>query len=144
MSERRDQQKRERRRRKRRDELQRRRADDAEHDPPHVVIGYFASSGMNAVCDRAACVIADSEATMRRLIDHRMGVGSATRYQIRQTTFAEILAGLRHGAPYAFEPAAYLRFRPLAERAGVSVAPERSETPQPGAVHLVRVQWVGG
>lgn len=143
MSERRDQQKRERRRRNRRDEIERRRQFEAQHDPSDAVVGYFASAGMNAVCDREACVIADSAATMRRLIDQRMGAGNAARYEIRKTTFAEVLRGLRLGAPYAFEPAAYERFRPLAERAGVPVGPERSETPQPGAVHLVRVQWVG-
>lgn len=143
MSERRDQQKRERRRRKRRDELDRRRQLDAEHDPSDVVVGYFALAGMNTVCDREACVIADTAASMRRLIDQRMGAGNAARYEIRKTTFAEVLRGLRLGAPYAFEPAAYQRFRPLAERAGVPLGPEWSETPQPGGVHLVRVQWVG-
>jgi len=144
MSERREQQKRERRRRQRRQQLQRRHAGDATHDPSDSIVGYFASSGMNVVCDREACVIADSAATMRQLIDQRLGVGDAARYQIRKTTFAEILAGLRHGAPYAFEPAAYERFRPLAQRAGLPVGPERSETPQPAGVHLVRVQCIGG
>lgn len=143
MSERREQQKRERRRRKRRDEIERRREFDAAHDPCDIVMGYFAFAGSNAVCDREACVIADTAVTMRRLIDQRMGVGNAARYQIQQTTFAEVVAGLRHGAPYAFEPAAYDRFRPLAERAGLPMGPERSEPPQPAGVHLVRVQWVG-
>lgn len=142
MSERRDQQKRERRRRQRRDELQRRPQFDAAHDPSDVVVGYFASCGTSAVCDREACVIADSAATMQRLIDQRLGTGHAARYEIRKTTFGEVLRGMRLGAPYAFEPAAYQRFRPLAERAGVPLGPERSETPQPGGVHLVRVQWV--
>ena len=143
MSERRDQQKRERRRRKRRDETERRRQFDAAHDQSDTVVGYFACAGSNAVCDREACVIADTAATMRRLIDERMGAGNAARYQIQQTTFAEILRGLRLGGAYAFEPAAYDRFRPLAERAGLPLGPERSEPPQPAGVHLVRVQWVG-
>lgn len=141
MSERREQLKRERQRRKLRD---RRAADQPEPVPLHAVVGYFASSGMNAVCDREACVIADTAATMQRLIDERLGVGHAARYEIRKTTFTEIVAGLRLGGAYAFEPAAYQRFRPLAERAGMPLGPERSETPQPAGVHLVRVQWVGG
>ena len=140
MSERREQLKRERRRRKLR---ARRRADGAEPGPSDAVVGYFAFAGSNAVCDRKACVIADTAATMRCLIDQRMGAGNAARYQMQQTTFAEILRGLRLGGAYAFEPAAYDRFRPLAQRAGLPLGPERSEPPQPGAVHLVRVQWVG-
>jgi hypothetical protein len=107
------------------------------------VVGYFASAGMNAVCDREACVIADSADTMRRLIEQRMGAGNAARYQIRKTTFAEVVRGLRLGGAYAFEPAAYDRFRALAEQAGLPVGPECSEPPQPAGVHLVRLQWVG-
>ena len=140
MSERREQLKRERRRRKLRD---RRAADRAEAAALDAVVGYFAAAGRNAVCDREACVIADSAATMRYLIDQRMAADNAARYQIRQTTFAEVVRGLRLGGAYAFEPAAYDRFRPLAERAGLPLGPEQSEPPQPGAVHLVRVQWVG-
>jgi hypothetical protein len=143
MSARREQQKRERRRRKRRQPMERRRELHAQPDPSHAVIGYFASAGTSAVCDREACVIADSAATMRQLIDQRMGAGHAARYQIRKTTFAQVVRGLKLGGAYAFQPAAFQRFRALAERAGVPVGPERSEPPQPGGIHLVRVQWVG-
>jgi len=141
MSERREQLKRDRRRRKLRE---RRDADRAEPGPLDAVVGYFAAAGMNAVCDGDACVIADTEATMRRLIEQRTGHGDAARYHIRKTTLAEVARGLRLGAAYAFEPAAYQRFRPLAERTGLPVGPERSQSPQPGGLHLVRVQCLGG
>ncbi len=139
MSERREQLKRERRRRK----LRERHIERAEAGPLHEVVGYFAAAGINALCDGDACVIAESAATMRRLISERTGHGDASRYRIRQTTLGEIARGLRLGAAYAFEPAAFQRFRPLAERAGLPLGPERSQTPQCGAVHLVRVQFVG-
>ena len=41
---------------------------------------------------------------------------------IRKTRFAEIVAGLMHGAPYAFDETSFARFYPLAVEIGLPVA----------------------
>ena len=85
------------------------------------VIGYFAySAPTQVVCTGHACVIAGSEAAMRR---HLAEVDSSGRlsHTIRKTRFGEILQGLRLGGAYAFDSESYSRFYPLARMAQLDV-----------------------
>ncbi len=79
------------------------------------VIGYFAyTPPMYVVCDGDACIIAGSEAGMKRYIE-AMVSGSLKGTRIKKTRFGEILKGLELGAAYAFDEEAYNRFHPLAK-----------------------------
>ena len=64
------------------------------------------------------------------------------RAQIRKTRFGEIAAGLQLGGAYAFDEAAYNRFRPLAEGEGVSLPSQDSSGPDPSptGVRLMHIQ----
>ena len=55
---------------------------------------------------------------MREFLAELHPTGSA-RHTIRKTRFGEILSGMKRGASYAFDEAAYGRFLPLAQEAGV-------------------------
>ena len=105
-----------------------------------AVVGWFASSGMNAVCDGDACVIAGSEKAMRVFLS-RLASGSPAAFTVKRTRFGEILAGLQLGAAYSFDEEAYNRFFPLAQAEGLGLGPEDFSEPGPTGVHLVRVQW---
>ncbi len=84
------------------------------------VIGYFAYASPQAVvCSGKACVIAGSEASLRRYISERGAGGKRT---VRKTRFGEIMRGLRLGAAYAFDEESYGRFLPLGREAGLQLA----------------------
>ncbi|MFN0314991.1 MAG: hypothetical protein ACKVQA_08140 [Burkholderiales bacterium] len=109
-------------------------ADDAK------VIGYFAyTSPSEVACDGDACVIAGSEAGMKAYLV-ALGSGQPTRHTIRKTRFGEIMRGMRLGAAYAFDEAAYNRFYPLAKREGLSLGPE-DFSPTATGRHFVRLQF---
>ncbi len=82
------------------------------------VIGYFAyTPPMHVICDGDACVIAGSEAGMKRYAEAMVsGLLKGTR--IKKTRFGEILKGLELGAAYAFDEEAYNRFHPLCQKGG--------------------------
>jgi hypothetical protein len=91
-------------------------------DRDSKVIGYFALASSNdIVCSGEACVIAGSEASMRGFIEE-FDPGVARVCTIRKTRFGEIVAGLKHGAPYAFDEVSFARFFPLAVEIGLPVA----------------------
>ena len=106
------------------------------------VIGYFAyRSKTEVVCDGDACVIAGSDAELRAYISELNAVGGINP-TVKKTRFAEIMRGLRLGAPYAFDEVAYNRFYPLAQREGLDLGPEDFSATGPGkGRHLVRVQF---
>ena len=84
------------------------------------VIGYFAYSTPQAiVCSGKACIIAGSEAAMRR---HLSEMGAGGKHTIRKTRFGEIMRGLSLGAAYAFDEESYGRFLPLGKAAGLALA----------------------
>ena len=90
-------------------------------DRDSKVIGYFALASSNdIVCSRDACVIAGSEASMRGFLEE-FDPGVARVATIHKTRFGQIVAGLEHGAPYAFEEASYARFYPLAVEIGLPI-----------------------
>ncbi|MBI4770552.1 MAG: hypothetical protein HY784_09130, partial [Chloroflexi bacterium] len=108
--------------------------------PPHSLIGYLAAFSRytcpgvlrdELLCDGDACIIAGSEA---RLKDYLAANYAALpgRYGIQKVRFPEghrdrcddLLRGLRAGGAYAFDEAAYNRFYPQAQRAGLPVGPE--------------------
>ncbi len=104
------------------------------------VIGYFAyTPPMYAVCDGDACIIAGSEAGMKRYIE-AMVSGSLKGTRIKKTRFGEILNGLELGAAYAFDEDAYNRFHPLAKKAGLPMTPQDFSGPSPTGMHFVRIQ----
>lgn len=105
-----------------------------------TVIGSFASTGPNVLCDGDACVIAGSQEALRRIIMRRVTRG-ALALTIKKTRFGEIMTGLRLGAAYCFDEQAYNRFLPLAQREGFNLGPEDFSDPGPYGVHLLRVQW---
>jgi hypothetical protein len=104
------------------------------------VIGYFAyTPPMNVVCDRDACVVAGSEAALKRYIQS-MGAKAAVSETIKKTRFGEIMKGLQLGGAYAFDEEAYNRFYPLASKAGLGLGAEDFSQPPPTNMHFVRVQ----
>lgn len=109
------------------------------------LVGYLAqASPWSVCCDGDACVIAGS-ATQLKTYLQMTTPGTAAQFRVRKAWWADVLAGLRLGAAYALDAAAYRRFYPLAQRAGLPVQPEDFSTPPPAgmtgpAVHLVRVQ----
>lgn len=109
------------------------------------VIGYLAAfSPLELLCDADACIIAGTAARLKAYVAAYHPRPEA-RYEVQPVRLAELLTGIRAGLPYAFDEAAYRRFYPPAQRAGLGVGPEDfSAPPPPGvtgpAIHLVRVQ----
>lgn len=86
------------------------------------VIGYFAyTSQAEVVCDGDACIIAGSEADLRRYIS---ALARERKHTLKKTRFSEIMQGMQLGAAYAFDEVAYNRFYPLAKRQGLDLGPE--------------------
>jgi hypothetical protein len=107
------------------------------------VIGYFGyTPPMHAVCDGDACVIAGSEARMKRYVEAIVS-GSFKETRIKKTRFGEILKGLKLGGAYAFDEEAYNRFHPLAKKAGLPITPQDFSSPSPTGMHFVRIQLGG-
>src|SRR3954470_8740805 len=78
------------------------------------VIGYYGLVGRNdIVCSGQGCFIAGSEASMRQFVEES-DPGAARTICITKCRFGEIVAGLKRGAPYAFDRASFARFYPLA------------------------------
>lgn len=83
------------------------------------VIGYFAyCSPFEVICDGEACLIAGSEAAMRRYLVISNGK-NWDGYTIKKTRFGEILNGMYLGEAYAFDEVSYSRFYPLALEEGL-------------------------
>ena len=76
------------------------------------VIGYFAYASPTAVvCTGPACVISGSRRAMKQYL-LEIDPDRREKQTIKKTTFDEIARGLRLGAAYAFDQAAYRRFWP--------------------------------
>ncbi len=86
------------------------------------VIGYFAYlSATEIVCDGDACIVAGSEATMRRYLTIS-NPESLDRITIKKTRFGEIMKGMSLGGAYSFDEESYGRFYPLALEVGLPVS----------------------
>ena len=104
------------------------------------VIGYFAyASSSEVVCDGDACIIAGSEADLRRYLSE-LAAGEGTQYTLKKKRFSEVTRGMRLGAAYAFDETAYNRLYPLANGEGFDLGPEDFSGPSPTGRHFVRVQ----
>ena len=110
-----------------------------ERDDAQQVVGFFASDGINILCDGDACIIAGSASAGQQMLE-RGPARRQTVMAVRRTTFAEIWQGLQLGGAYAFDERAYAVFRPLANRAGVALAAEDFSDPGPTGLHFLRVQ----
>ncbi len=85
------------------------------------VIGYFAYlSASEIACDEDACLIAGTEAAMRRYL-RISNPKSMDRYTLKKTRFGEIKKGMSLGGAYAFDEESYGRFYPLALEDGMAV-----------------------
>ncbi len=83
------------------------------------VVGYFAyCSPFEVICDGEACMIAGSEAAMRKYLEMSNGK-NWDRYTIKKTRFGEILNGMYLGEAYSFDEVSYSRFYPLALEEGI-------------------------
>ena len=101
------------------------------------VIGYFAFlSPMEVICDGDACVIAGSEQAMNNYLES-VSPESLNSVIIKKTRLSEIIRGMQHGAPYAFDEAAYNRFYPLANRMGFNLKQEDFSVPTETGRHFV-------
>jgi hypothetical protein len=111
----------------------------------NTVIGFFAyRSRAEVVCVNVdACLIAGSEEAMRTYLDELGGSGS-TRPTIRKTRFGEIIQGMRLGASYAFDEAAYARFYPLARDIGLPVSVADFSRAKAAGDRFFTVQIAGG
>ena len=106
------------------------------------VIGYFAyASPTHVVCDGDACIVAGSEARMKRYLEAAES-SSQSDTRIKKTRLGEILNGLELGGAYAFDEEAFNRFQPLAEKAGLARAPQDFSGPTPTGRHFVRIQII--
>ena len=105
-----------------------------------TVIGWFAIAGLTALCDGDACVIAGSQAAMRKIVARRT-TRDALSMTIKKTRFGEIMTGLRLGAAYCFDEEVYNRFFPLAQLEGLKLGPQDFSDPGPHGLHFFRVQW---
>ena len=104
------------------------------------VIGYFAYlSPKEVVCDGVACVISGSEQTMRNYIES-IGAGLVENHTIKKTRFRDIIAGMKMGAPYAFDEESYNRFYPLANKIGFNLKKEDFSVPTETGNHFVVVR----
>ena len=108
-----------------------------------AVVGYFASGGLNVMCDGDACIIASSREQMNQIMARQPG-HPPQPMSVRPTTFGEIMQGLKMGAAYAFDEGAYAILLPLAQRCGLPLGPEDFTDPGPHGVHLVRIQLLLG
>ena len=104
------------------------------------VVGYFAyASSSDLFCDGDACVIAGSDADLKRYLS-ALPVDDGSKYTLKKTRFSEVISGIRLGAAYAFDETAYNRFYPLANGEGLDLGPENFSVPSPTGRHFVRVQ----
>ena len=104
------------------------------------VIGYFASASSTEVfCDADACIIAGSEADLKRYLS-ALAADEGDKYTLRKTRFIEIISGMRLGGAYSFDEIAYNRFYPLASGEGLDLRAEDFSVPSPTGRHFVRVQ----
>ena len=104
------------------------------------VIGYFAYATASEVfCDGDACVIAGSEADLKRYLQ-ALTDDERKKYTLRKTRFTEIISGMSLGAAYAFDESAYNRFYPLASGEGLNLGPEDFSGPSPTGRHFVRIE----
>ena len=104
------------------------------------VIGYFASASSTEVfCDGDACIIAGSEADLKRYLSAR-AADEGDKYTLKKTRFIEVMRGIRLGAAYAFDEIAYNRFYPLANGEGFDLSAEDFSGPSPTGRHFVRGQ----
>jgi hypothetical protein len=107
------------------------------------VIGYFASSSQREViCDGDACLIAGADIDLKTYISES-GTDKKANHTIKKTRFGEIMRGMRLGAAYSFDEAAYNRFYPLAKREGLELGSE-DFSPTATGRHFVRVQIKNG
>ncbi len=127
--------KRERARQRARNKNRRQQPQQPDRDP---LIGYFAQAGLNALCDGDGLVIAGSTALMRDVI--QKSPGDSASFQIRPTTFQEILAGMRYGAAYCLDEISYSRFLEPGRQAGMRLGDEDFSEPGPLGLHFVRIQ----
>ena len=102
------------------------------------VVGYFAYSDRDALCEHDACIVTGSNAALDGLLN-RLGPEFA-HYTIRATTAAEVLAGITEGAAYALDEEAYGRLRAPAHKIGLPLPAEDFSDPGPIGLHFVRLQ----
>ena len=104
------------------------------------VIGYFAYiSSTEVVCDGDACVISGSEQMMHNYIKS-IGSGLVVNHTIKKTRFRDIIAGMKMGAPYAFDEESYNRFYPLANKIGFNLKMEDFSVSTETGSHFVVVR----
>jgi hypothetical protein len=104
------------------------------------VVGYFAyASSSEVFCDGGACIIAGSDADLRRYLS-ALAVDDRSKYTLKKTRFSEVIRGIRLGAAYAFDETAYNRFYPIADKEGLNLGPENFSVPSLTGRHFVRVQ----
>ncbi len=104
------------------------------------VIGYFAYLvATEVVCDGDACIIAGSEAALRRYltISNPENLGRIT---IKKTRFGEIMKGMSLGGAYSFDEESYGRFYPLALEVGLSVSSADFTCATPDEVKFITVR----
>ena len=109
----------------------------------HKIIGYFAYSPTgNVFCDGDACIVAGTEELI-----HSYQINMILNYKeqdiVKKTKFGEIMEGLGHGAAYAFDKEAYVRFFPLARQCGLEELPAPDNfflQKLTAGMHFIRIQ----
>ncbi len=86
------------------------------------VVGFFAyRTPIEIVCDEDACLIAGSEAAMRKYLSIAYSENT-DRFTIKKTRFGEVVSGMYLGGSYAFDAESYGRFYALASAEGLPVS----------------------
>ena len=107
------------------------------------VIGHFAyMSKTEVACDEDACLIAGSQAAMRRYLSIS-NPETADRHTIKKTRFGEIMKGMSLGAAYAFDEESYSRFYHLALEVGLPVSPADFTGATPDDIKFMTVRQTG-
>ena len=110
-----------------------------------ILIGHIVQFSLFSVlCDGDACVVFGSRREAKSYMAKHSQI-SEKKYSIKKAWFEDILRGIQHDAPYAFDEAAYRLFYPRAKRIGLILPPPDfslvppSDLAQP-SLPLLRVQ----
>lgn len=112
------------------------------------VLGYVSRcpGSINMLCDGDSCIVAGSEAAMKRYISDMAGDKSGD-YNISKARYGQILQALKLGAGYSFDSESFSRFCPLAVEDGMEMidfTPDDQDNSDGSGIPLMRIQWLTG
>ena len=98
------------------------------------------------LCDGDSCIVAGSEASMKRYISDIAGDQSGD-YNISKARYGQISQALKLGTAYSFDSESFSRFCPLAVEDGmkmINFTPDNQDKSDGPGIPLMRIQWLTG